>query len=217
MPKAVGLSKKQSKSFSSSASSVSSKSSKSSSTNSSSKKFLYFIEYKGPHQKTLKSSLSLKPTAIGVRPKSAKTSRSQAPKLASGAGGQTTVAKASGAQEQFFEDSNDSATLNSNFNEENEEELNAYEIRLEQQKVFLEYGGIGGDEAKQNQRAAETTNSHKTAFAHLEVGLNMTDMTDKSMQEPSHEFTPQFSSNFGKFFISIVIFRLNWSALFEKR
>jgi len=145
---------------------------------SSSKKFLYFIEYKGPHQKTIKSTIGTNKFNLGggggsgsVRANksstklSAKTAsikshnqlhlnqikNSQSSSSSSNTNNINTVNAQSGttnSNEQFFEDSNDSTNLNSNFNDD-DDELNAYEIRLEQQKVFLEYSNAcnNGDEA----------------------------------------------------------------------
>jgi trimeric autotransporter adhesin len=189
--KSIGLNKKQSKSFSSASSissatsSTSHKSNKSGSM-SSSKKFLYFIEYKGPHQKTIKSTIGTNKFNLGGGAGGSVRSNKPSTKLSAKIASikshnqlhlnqiknsqsssstnniNTTNAPqlgTSNSNEQFFEDSNDSTNLNSNFNDD-EEELNAYEIRLEQQKVFLEFSNAcnnNGDEA--NKRSCSTLNN----------------------------------------------------------
>ena len=163
--KSIGLNKKQSKSFSS-ASSISSVSSSHKSTKSGSngpgKKFLYFIEYKGPHQKTIKSTIGTSKLGINNSGRGNKSSKlanksllkpqiqSNLNQVKSSNSNNMVNTQLGNSNEQFYEDSNDSTNLNSNFNEE-DDELNAYEIRLEQQKVFLEYSNAcNGEDIKRN-------------------------------------------------------------------
>ena len=82
-------------------------------------------------------------------------------------------------EQLFYDDSNDSSTtnLNSNFNED---ELNAYEIRLEQQKVFLEYsssicGGLSDESA-----TAKTSANFENEAACMAEQLQSTSNVDTS-------------------------------------
>jgi hypothetical protein len=197
-----GLSKKQSKSSFSSASSVSSASSQKSSN----KKFLYFIEYKGPHQKTLKSSISLKPANVLRANKSKlKSTNQKINNMKSKAFISNSTNLLNGTSEQFYEDSNDSTQLNSQFGDD---ELNAYEIRLEQQKVFLEYSMASKEAENPNQQQHKQQNSPSQVFlsdSHSQptemqdvdtiLTSNNNDMTNSVQQT---EFNQQFDSNFDK-------------------
>ena len=219
--KSIGLNKKQSKSFSS-ASSISSVSSSHKSTKSGSngpgKKFLYFIEYKGPHQKTIKSTIGTSKLGINNSGRGTKSSKlanksllkpqiqSNLNQLKSSNSTNMINTQLGNSNEQFYEDSNDSTNLNSNFNEE-DDELNAYEIRLEQQKVFLEYSSAcNGEDIKRNglisqnetsQQCVKDLGAHEQNVLTLDNGAVNNNVEMSNGVDNSTVSNQQFNQSYG--------------------
>ena len=103
-------------------------SSSSSQTSGSTKKLsqIIFHEYRGPYQKSFKTSISLK-------------SKSGANKNSSNTINQNSSNSQTNTNEIYFDDSNDSMTNNLNSAIMDSDELNPHKIRMKQQKIFLNF------------------------------------------------------------------------------
>jgi hypothetical protein len=112
---------------------------------------LIFHEYRGPNQKSSKTSISLKPN---VKTNNSANNNSQPNNNANSLlnGAQTNTS------EIFFDDSNDSANNNLNSammvdnldsHSTHRNELNPHKIRMKQQKIFLKYNNSTNNNSKE--------------------------------------------------------------------
>ena len=118
---------------------------------------LIFHEYRGPHQKSSKSSISLKTNvAKSTNTKSSFSFKSNLSFSNSGGGGSSSSNNNSGSNqtntsEIFFDDSNDSTNNNLNSAimdmDSVSEALNPHKIRIKQQKIFLKYTNSSSNKA----------------------------------------------------------------------
>lgn len=133
--------------------SLSSASSTTSNSSKSNKKVWIFHEYRGPNQKSSKTSLSVKVSAKNsssssnsIKPSALNSSISKSKSSSSSLNNQTVNC----SSELFLEDSNDSNNAPYFDNNSEEDELNAYKIRLEQQKMFLSFSNTETVQNDQN-------------------------------------------------------------------
>lgn len=119
---------------------------------SNSSKKLIFHEYRGPNQKSFKTSVSLRSTSSGISKSKNSSKYNKNSESATANAAKRTLASVSVGStsnlntEILFEDSNSSSNSNSTTNTSINDQINsAYRIRLEQQKMFLLLDEIEND------------------------------------------------------------------------
>lgn len=173
---------------------------------------LIFHEYRGPNQKSSKTSISLKPTNIKTNNNHHNGSSNlvnNAPVNISNNNGQTSTS------EIFFDDSNDSANnnLNSAMMIDNVEqsrahdELNPHKIRMKQQKIFLKYNNTTGikeehwiDSNKMNSNQIEQADlSKQVTTSQSNQSIQLVPIGDIQMLFNTNNFLPIRTLSVGPF------------------